>query len=258
VNESGAVARTFILRLLESFVHAIAPGLASEIREHRKSPTPRSMDSPGRAFRIIAYCNSNGPWPRLREKSHMNKPIVAGVAIAALGIIAAVAIAARYGFADNNSGPEYAQVVSVQPVKKTTSTPHEVCGDETVVHKEEYKDKHQIGGAAVGAVAGALVGHQIGGGKGKDLATIAGAVGGGIAGHEIQKRHQENNPTYTTVEHRCHTVTSHTSKTIAYDVTYEYQGEQRHVRLDHDPGTRVQVSNGVVIADNGGGNPQPE
>jgi uncharacterized protein YcfJ len=182
----------------------------------------------------------------------MNKPIVAGVAIAALGIIAAVAIAAKYGFANGNNGPEYAQVVSVDPVKQTTSTPHEVCGDETVVHKEEYKDQHQIGGTAIGAVAGALIGHQIGGGKGKDLATVGGAVAGGFAGHEIQKRHQENNPTYTTVEHRCHTVTRHTSKTVAYDVTYEYQGEQRHVRLDHDPGTRVQVSNGVVIADNGG------
>ena len=190
-------------------------------------------------------------------RSHMNKPVIAGVAIAALGIIAAVAIAARYGFANNN-GPEYAQVTSVEPVKQTTSTPHEVCGDETVVHREEYKDQHQIGGTAIGAVAGALVGHQIGGGKGKDLATVGGAVAGGFAGHEIQKRHQENNPTYTTVEHRCHTVTRHTSKTIAYDVTYEYQGEQRHVRLDHDPGTRVQLSNGVVIADDQTTQPQPD
>jgi len=191
-------------------------------------------------------------------RNHMNKPVIAGVAIAALGIIAAVAIAARYGFANNNNGPEYAQVTSVEPVKQTTSTPHEVCGDETVVHREEYKDRHQIGGTAIGAVAGALVGHQIGGGRGKDLATVGGAVAGGFAGHEIQKRHQENNPTYTTVEHRCHTVTSHTSKTIAYDVTYQYQGEQRHVRLDHDPGTRVHFSNGVVIADDQATQPQPD
>ena len=188
----------------------------------------------------------------------MNKPVIAGVTIAALGIIAAVAVAARYGFANNNSGPEYAQVVSVDPVKQTTSTPHEVCGDENVVHKEPYKDQHQIGGTAIGAVAGALIGHQIGGGKGKDLATVGGAVAGGFAGHEIQKRHQESNSTYTTVEHRCHTVTSHTSRTIAYDVTYEYNGQQQHVRLDHDPGTRVQVSNGVVVADDGNAGPNAQ
>jgi len=188
----------------------------------------------------------------------MNKPVIAGVAIAGLGIIAAVAVAARYGFANNNDGPVYAQVVSVEPVKQTTSTPQRVCGDETVVHKEPYKDQHQIAGTAIGAVAGALVGHQIGGGKGRDIATVGGAVAGGFAGHEIQKRHQENNSTYTTVEHRCHTETSHTSKTIAYDVVYEYQGEQRHVRLDHDPGTRVQVSNGVVLADDQNAQSQPD
>lgn len=186
----------------------------------------------------------------------MSKPIIAGVAIAALGIIAAVAIAARSGFATSNSGPEYAQVVSVDPVKQTISTPHEVCGDETVTHQEQYRDQHQIGGTAIGAVAGALIGHQIGGGKGKDLATVGGAVAGGFAGHEIQKRHQEDNPTYSIVEHRCHTLTSHTSRTIAYDVTYQYNGVQQHVRMDHDPGTRVQISNGVVVADQA--NVQPE
>lgn len=179
----------------------------------------------------------------------MNKPVIAGVAIAALGIIVAVAIAAKYGVANIGGGPEYAQVVNVQPVKETTSNPHQVCGDQTVVHQEPYRDQHQIGGTAIGAVAGALLGHQIGGGKGKDVATVGGAVIGGVAGHEIQKRHQENNATYTTVENRCHTATDRTSKTVAYDVTYQYNGQQQHVRMDHDPGTRVQVSNGIVVAD---------
>jgi len=36
-------------------------------------------------------------------------------------------------------------------------------------------------------VAGAVVGRQIGGGTGRDLATIAGAVGGALAGNEIEK-----------------------------------------------------------------------
>ena len=96
------------------------------------------------------------------------------------------------------------------------------------------------------------IGSRIGGGHGRDLATVGGAVAGGFAGHEIQKRHQENNPGYTTVEHRCHTLTSKTSTVVGYDVTYEYDGRQEHVRMDHDPGPRVQVSNGVVVAENGG------
>jgi uncharacterized protein YcfJ len=44
-------------------------------------------------------------------------------------------------------------------------------------------------GIGIGAVVGGLLGNQVGGGKGKTLATIAGAVGGGYAGNEIAKRY---------------------------------------------------------------------
>jgi outer membrane lipoprotein SlyB len=43
------------------------------------------------------------------------------------------------------------------------------------------------GGAIIGGIAGAVLGHQIGGGTGRDLATIAGGVGGAVAGNAIQK-----------------------------------------------------------------------
>ena len=189
----------------------------------------------------------------------MNKPVIAGVAIAALGIIVAVAIAAKYGVANMGNQPQYAQVVDVQPISKTTTSshPHQVCRDETVTHQEPYKDQHQIGGAVVGGVVGGLLGNQIGGGKGNTLATLGGAAAGAFAGHEIQKKHQEDNATYTTVENRCHTVADKTSstKTVGYDVTYTYNGVQQHVRMDHDPGvgTKLPVSQGVVVAtgDNG-------
>jgi outer membrane lipoprotein SlyB len=41
-------------------------------------------------------------------------------------------------------------------------------------------------GAVGGAVAGGLIGNQIGGGRGRILATVAGAVGGGLAGNGIE------------------------------------------------------------------------
>ncbi|QCP52437.1 glycine zipper 2TM domain-containing protein [Trinickia violacea] len=41
-------------------------------------------------------------------------------------------------------------------------------------------------GAVGGAVAGGLLGNQVGGGRGRVLATIAGAVGGGFAGNGIE------------------------------------------------------------------------
>lgn len=51
--------------------------------------------------------------------------------------------------------------------------------------------KHKGQGTGLGAVAGGLlggvVGHQFGGGNGKDAMTVLGAVGGGVAGHQIER-----------------------------------------------------------------------
>ncbi|MBB3118594.1 glycine zipper 2TM domain-containing protein [Pseudoduganella violacea] len=41
-------------------------------------------------------------------------------------------------------------------------------------------------GAAGGAVVGGLLGHQIGGGSGRDLATMAGAIGGAVVGNQVE------------------------------------------------------------------------
>jgi uncharacterized protein YcfJ len=150
--------------------------------------------------------------------------------------------------------PQFAQVVAVQPVTQsvTTSKPREECRDEQVAVPETYKDKHQIGGAVVGGLVGALAGHQIGGGKGKTLATVGGAAAGALAGHEIQKKHQEKNATHMETRNVCHTVTDKTTstKTVGYDVTYTLNGQTGHIRMDHNPGvgTGLPVRNGVVVA----------
>src|SRR6185437_1231176 len=138
------------------------------------------------------------------------------------------------------AGPQFAQVVAVQPITQsaTTSKPRQVCRDEQVAVPETYKDQHQIGGAVVGGLVGALAGHQVGGGKGKTLATVGGAAAGAFAGHEIQKKHQENNASKMETRNVCHTVTdkSTTTKTVGYDVTYTLNGQAGHIRMDHNPG----------------------
>lgn len=145
--------------------------------------------------------------------------------------------------ADN--GAKYARVVSVDPIRKTVNNPRQVCHDEVVTHNEPPKDQHQIAGTAIGAVAGGLLGHQVGGGKGKTLATVAGAVAGGYAGKKIQQNRQHPNVT-TTTERKCETVNDTSTKVVGYNVRYEYNGVTRTVRMDHDPGDRVQVQEGVV------------
>ncbi len=147
--------------------------------------------------------------------------------------------------ADAQAGVKYAQVVSVDPVRSTVNNPKQVCHDETVTHSAPPKDQHRIAGTAIGAVVGGLVGHQIGGGKGKTLATVAGAVGGGYAGNRIEASRQQPQVT-TSVERQCDTVNNTSSKIVGYDVRYVYNGVTRTVRMDHDPGDRVQVQEGVT------------
>ncbi|MCH9827495.1 MAG: glycine zipper 2TM domain-containing protein [Gammaproteobacteria bacterium] len=62
------------------------------------------------------------------------------------------------------------------------------CGSVSSIEPVTEKGAGSGGGALAGAVVGGVVGHQFGGGKGKDLATVAGAIGGAMAGHEVEKR----------------------------------------------------------------------
>lgn len=95
------------------------------------------------------------------------------------------------------SGPILAQSSTSTTPRKT----HTVCED--VVVQDQPKDTHQIAGLAIGGVAGGVLGNQIGGGKGRTIATVAGAAGGAYAGKKIQENQQSKN---THVEHRCHEV----------------------------------------------------
>ena len=68
-----------------------------------------------------------------------------------------------------------------QPVVCTT------CGKVTAVRVAEKAGDSNAVGLIAGGVAGAALGHQIGGGTGKTLATIAGAAGGAYAGKKVQE-----------------------------------------------------------------------
>lgn len=142
--------------------------------------------------------------------------------------------------ATSADAPRYADVISVNPVKQAQNTQREECHDEQVVHHRKPKDEHQIAGTVIGAVAGGAIGNQVGGGRGRDLATVAGAIGGGIAGKKIQEK-QQRGDTYTTTERRCRTVDVPGEEPVAYDVVYEYRGQTHEVRLDHDPGDRIEL-----------------
>jgi outer membrane lipoprotein SlyB len=60
------------------------------------------------------------------------------------------------------------------------------CGKVTAITTVEKAGDSGPLGVIAGGAAGAILGHQVGGGTGKDLATIAGALGGAYAGKKIE------------------------------------------------------------------------
>ena len=62
------------------------------------------------------------------------------------------------------------------------------CVTVSDVHAVKRKGEGGATGVIGGAVVGGLLGHQLGGGTGKTLATVGGAAAGAYAGNEVQKR----------------------------------------------------------------------
>jgi outer membrane lipoprotein SlyB len=76
------------------------------------------------------------------------------------------------------------------------------CADCGVIESTRVVDlpgDTSVLGVVGGAVVGGVLGNQVGGGRGKDLATVAGAVGGAVAGNEIEKRVRSSKRYETTV-----------------------------------------------------------
>ena len=92
------------------------------------------------------------------------------------------------------------------------------CGRITAVNVGEKRGDSNALGVIAGGAAGALLGHQVGGGKGKDLATIAGAVGGAYAGKKIQEK-------------------ANATKTWTVEVQFD-NGQRGSYTFDADPGVK--------------------
>ena len=100
---------------------------------------------------------------------------------------------------------------------------------------EEVREVEKAGqasgaGAVGGAVVGGVVGHQMGGGRGKDFATILGALGGGLAGNAIEKN---------------------AKKTVEYQIVVRYEDGTKGLFTQATPpswrsGDKVKVINGVI------------
>ena len=143
-----------------------------------------------------------------------------------------------------NRSSDYARVLESRPLYAAGNA-REECWNTRSNRYEELRasrDSHVGAGTVLGAIAGGIIGHQVGSGRGNSVATAGGALLGGLAGNRIENRNDE--PDFD--RSRCRVLAQNGAAPVAYDVRYEYNGQQYTTRLDHDPGRRVALGRDIA------------
>jgi uncharacterized protein YcfJ len=157
------------------------------------------------------------------------------LAIATLIATAAVA-------ANAQSFVDHARVRNVEPQYESVSVPRQECNTQRVNEVRRVGTEPNYGGAVVGGVAGALLGHQVGGGHGKEAATAVGAVVGAFTGDRLANG--DRTEQYVEVPRdvtSCRTVADVQTRIAGYRVNYDYRGQHYSTVLPRDPGPELQV-----------------
>ena len=128
-----------------------------------------------------------------------------------------------------------ANVISVHAV---VGPPEQRCWIE---HEKVVQDRSDanVPGAIAGAVIGGILGHQIGGGRGQDIATAGGAVAGAVVGSNVGR--DGGQQAHTRDVQRCTNVPGQ-GKPEYWDVTYEFRGQEHRIQMTAPPGRTVTVN----------------
>ncbi len=84
------------------------------------------------------------------------------------------------------------------------------------------------------AILGGVLGHQVGSGRGNDVATVGGAIAGGAIGSNVGRDGG------TRDVQRCDTARQ--GNPAYWDVTYDFRGIQHRVQMSAPPGGTVAVN----------------
>jgi uncharacterized protein YcfJ len=136
----------------------------------------------------------------------------------------------------NNERLYEANVTSVRAV---VGPPQQRCWVEQEQVSQDRSNTN-VPAALAGAVIGGILGHQVGGGAGKDLATVGGAVAGAAIGATAGRN---NNPQQASTQNvqRCESVPNQ-ARPEFWDVTYTFRGQEHRVQMTTPPGPTVTVN----------------
>lgn len=127
---------------------------------------------------------------------------------------------------------EVGQVISRTAVYQQAAVPRQTCTQSAAVAPAQNSG----GGALIGAIAGGLIGSQLGGRDSKGLTAMAGVIGGAVLGDKAESQGNAPQPTTT-----CTTQTVYENRLVGYNVVYEYAGKQYNVQLPQDPGPTISL-----------------
>jgi uncharacterized protein YcfJ len=174
----------------------------------------------------------------------MSRTMKAIAATSALALASGAALGDdRY---EGDGDYDFAPVVNVEPLRHQVrvSEPVRECWQETSYAPDRPFSSNHVGATLLGSAIGIALGNQIGHGRGKDVARVAGAVIGGAIGHNVsvdreRERYGDGGRSYERCDVRYRD--SYEERIDGYRVTYEYAGRQYVTRMPYDPGERIRV-----------------
>ena len=125
----------------------------------------------------------------------------------------------------------------VTSVRAVVGPPEQRCWVERGQVSQSERRGPNVGGALAGAIIGGILGHQIGGGRGNDVATAGGAVVGGVIGANAGRDHDQG---YGRDVRRCETAAS--GPPDYWDVTYEFRNVEHRAQMSAPPGESIIVN----------------
>lgn len=114
-------------------------------------------------------------------------------------------------------------------------------GQRCWVEKEQLpqvRGDANVPAAIAGALIGGILGHQVGGGSGKDIATVGGVVAGAAMGSQYGR----NGQPLTQDVQRCENLPGG-AQPAYWDVSYEFRGRQHNIQMAEAPAGRTITVN---------------
>lgn len=127
---------------------------------------------------------------------------------------------------------------TVTSVRAVVGTPEQRCWVERDQVSVE-SGRSNVPAGILGAVIGGILGHQVGDGRGRDLATVGGVVAGAAIGASVGRDGRPQAPAQDV--QRCTSVPNQ-ARAELWDVTYNFRGQEHRVQMTAPPGATIIVN----------------